>query len=56
MALPRSETSKEDGMTVPTYEFPRETSGPTLRVAQGSEILVDVENEGDMMCSFEVTA
>jgi hypothetical protein len=27
VALPRSETSKGDGMTVPTNEFPRETSG-----------------------------
>jgi FtsP/CotA-like multicopper oxidase with cupredoxin domain len=92
-APPRPETSKGDGMTVRTNEFPRETSGlpaasatsivelsggdrfalriapvtkrigdatvrmlayngsipgPTLRVAQGSEVLVDVENEGDM--------
>src|SRR4051794_14997942 len=87
------ETSKGDGMTIPTNEFPREASGlpaaaattvievsdgdrfplriapvskrigdatvrmlayngsipgPTLRVPEGSELLVDVENQGDM--------
>jgi FtsP/CotA-like multicopper oxidase with cupredoxin domain len=87
------EISKGDGMTIPTNEFPRETSGlpaasatavvqlsdgdrfalriapvskrigdatvrmlayngsipgPTLRVPQGSELLVDVDNQGDM--------